>query len=274
MSARAPAEPLLAAEELPPELARAWAREWRSWFGPGRVPLPRAREKGELALLETPLGRMVAKRERVHGWKRGLTVLGARAPRSPRAFGLGQALLARDLATPAPLAVLGRPEEMVLVTRYVEGLGPWELLSALGPEALLTTLAENLARLHAAGFRHRDLKASNLLLVPAMPAMPAMRTPAPTELYWTDLDGLRHVGTVEPRLRARDLARLGTSFESREARTAGVRAGHWPELVRRYMEHALARPPSADEIGQVLAWTQRWSQRSIRRHLARGAEVR
>ncbi|NOT29461.1 MAG: hypothetical protein HOP15_03325 [Planctomycetes bacterium] len=171
-----------------------------------------------------------------------------------------------DLATPAPLAVFGRPDETVLVTRYVEGLGPWELMTELGsPEALLTTLAENLARLHAAGFRHRDLKASNLLLV---------RAPARTELYWTDLDGLRHVGTVEPRLRARDLARLGTSFESAEARAAGVRAGHWPELVQRYMERALGRPASTDEIGQVLAWTKRWSQRSIRRHLARGAQVR
>jgi tRNA A-37 threonylcarbamoyl transferase component Bud32 len=265
VSARGLAAPWLAAPELTPELGQRWAQEWRSWFGPGRVPLPRAPGKAELALLETPLGRAVAKRERVGGWKRPLAVLGARAPRPERAFGHARALLARGLATPAPLAVLGRPGEMVLVTRYVEGCGPWEILSESGtPEALLAALAASLARLHAAGFRHRDLKASNLLL---------RRGAQGLEVVWTDLDGLRPVGTVEVRLRARDLARLGTSFESRAAREAGVRAGHWPELVRRYMQHALGRTPSAEEVGRVLEWTRRWSRRSIRRHLAEGKPV-
>lgn len=266
MSARGLGEPRRAAEELSPELGRAWARAWRSWFGAGRVPLPRAPEREELALVETPLGRVVAKRTRVRGWKGSLAALGARTPRAERAFEAGRALLARGLATPEPLAVLGRPRDAVLVTRYVEGRGPWEVLAQSGAvEELLATLAAGLARLHACGFRHRDLKASNLLL---------REGGAGPELVWTDLDGLRQIGTVEPRVRARDLARLGTSFESAEARAAGIRAGHWGELVRRYLGAALGREASAEEVGEMLGWTRRWSERWVRKQLAEGRVVR
>jgi hypothetical protein len=40
------------------------------------------------------------------------------------------------------------------------------------------------------------------------------------------------------------------------------------------MERALGRSASEDELGQLLAWTRRWSQRSIRSHLAQGKAVR
>ncbi len=264
MSARGTSEPWLAAEALPAELGRQWARDWPSWFGPARVPLPHAPLKTELAWLQTPLGTVVAKRARVRGWKRSLATLG-RVNRPERAFQLARELRARGFASPEPLAVLGRTREAVLVTRYVDGLGPWEFLRAgHGLEALLATLAGALARLHAAGFRHRDLKASNLLLETS--------GAAPT-LVWTDLDGLRHVGTVEPRLRAHDLGRLGASFESAEARAAGVRAGHWPELVRRYLELALGRAPAPEELERLSARVRRRREQAVRRHLARGAPV-
>jgi tRNA A-37 threonylcarbamoyl transferase component Bud32 len=259
-------EPWIAASSLPPELGRDWARDWPSWFVPGHAELPRAPGRADLSLLETALGRVVAKRVRARGWKRSLESLRARVPRGERAFRRAGELLAHGFATPAPLAVLGRPGEAVLVTRYVDGRGPWELLREVGSKAvLLEVLARGLARLHGAGLRHRDLKASNLLFV---------GTPASPELVWTDLDGLAFVGTVEPRLRARDLARLATSFESAEARAAGVRAGDWPELVERYLACALGRAPSEEELSDLCGWTKRWSERWIRRHLAEGKSVR
>lgn len=263
-------EPWLAARALPAELGHEWARSWPHWFGSARVGLPRAPERVDLALVETPLGRMVAKRVRVLGWKRPLVRFGARAPRGERAFRNAEVLLARGFTTPAPLAVLGRPDESVLVTRYVDGRGLWEFLleSRNDPEAeksLIAVLAAGLARLHGVGLRHRDLKASNLLLMGASTA---------PELVWTDLDGLFAVGTVEPRVRARDLARLGTSFESAEARTAGVRAGHWPALLSAYLTCALGRAPRADEFSSLAGWTRRWSARWIKKHLAEGKAVR
>jgi tRNA A-37 threonylcarbamoyl transferase component Bud32 len=227
------------------------------------MPLPRARAKATLVLLETPLGRVVAKRSLARGWKRPLTALGARAGRPERAFDLGEALRACGLATPEPLAVLGGRADGVLVTRYVEGLGPWELLRAGGALAgMLELLAAALARLHAAGFSHRDLKASNVLLANDA-----------SEVVWTDLDALRRVGTLGPRARARDLARLAASFESAEARAAGIRAQHWPALARRYLEHALLREPRSEEYELLLARTRRYCVRTVRRHLGRATAV-
>lgn len=264
--ARGVDEPWIAAETLPAELARAWARDWPRWFGPGRSALARAREKDWLALVETPLGPVVAKRARAQRWKRSLLVLGARPTRSERAFSLAQELRARGFATPEPLAVLGLQGETVLVTRYVEGVGPWELVPDLAPhERLLTCLAAGIARLHGAGFRNRDLKASNLLF--------SLDANEP-ELVWIDLDGLAWRGTVEPHLRARDLARLCTSFASAEARAAGVRADAWPALVRLYLECSLGRTPDEPELERLLTRTRAWSDRNIRRHLATDRPVR
>ena len=247
-------------------LLLAWAEAWPNWFGSGRVPLPGAPARSELALVATPLGLVVAKRARRSPWKRTLSALGARPARAVLAFHAAEVLRARGLLTPEPLAVLGGRAQPVLVTRHVEGRAPWEFVRAGGAlETLLECLARELARLHAAGFRHRDLKASNLLLAGALEA---------PELFWTDLDGLDACGTVEPRVRARDLSRLCASFASAEARAAGVRAGHWPQLVTRYLEHALGRAPKRVELEPLLTRTRAWSEKHIRRHLARGLAVR
>ena len=264
--ARGVDEPWIAAENLPVELGYAWARDWPRWFGPERVELACARDKPWLARVETPLGPVVAKRERARAWKRSLAALGARRPRSERAFRLAGELVARGLATPEPLAVLGMPGESVLVTRHVDGVGPWELVSDLAVhERLLTCLAAGIARLHGAGFRHRDMKASNLLFT---------RAGTELELVWIDLDGLDWRGTVEFHLRARDLARLCTSFASAEARAAGVRADAWPALVGLYLERSLGRTPETEELERLLARTRAWSDRNIRRHLAADRPVR
>src|SRR5262245_5972173 len=155
------------APALPREVASEWAASWPAWFGPARTPLPRTPEKEHLALVETPLGRIVAKREEPAGWRQSLVVLKARPLRSVLAFERAAELARHALATPEPLCVIERRtalrREAVLVTRYVDGLGPWELLRRGGdPAALCRALATALARLHGAGFRHRDLKESNL----------------------------------------------------------------------------------------------------------------
>jgi tRNA A-37 threonylcarbamoyl transferase component Bud32 len=152
----------------------------------------------------------------------------------------------------------------VLVTRLVDGVGPWQIAPP-ALEDLLPCLAAGIARLHAAGFRHRDLKASNLLVRRSRPHL---------ELVWIDLEGLTWRGTVELHLRARDLARLCTSFSSAEARTAGVRADAWPALVRFYLECALGRTPETEELEKLLTRTRAWSDRNIRRHLATDRPVK
>lgn len=260
---------VLAAPGVPAELLADWCRDCAGWFQP-RVPLPRAPAKDNLALVESPLGRLAAKIEAPRGWKGALAATRARPLRSVRAFRSGHALLRRGLPTPEPLAVLvrrgGARPQALLVTRYVEGEGPWSWIGAgRAPGTLLEPLASGLARLHAAGFRHRDLKASNLLLREA--------AGGPGEVVWTDLDGLRYLGTLPLFLRARDLARLAMSFESTAARAAGVRADHWPTLVRTYLARFTGAEPEAEAVEDLLARTRRWSERAIRRHLARGRPV-
>ena len=268
---RPPASELLrCAPALSPALAREWLDSARVWFGPARVPLPRALHKENLALIQTPLGPVVAKREVALGWRRPLVAVRARPLRSLRAYEIAVDLRARGHATPEPLAVLVRAGmrtlEAVLVTRFVEGVGPWEYLRNGGsPEELRDALAASLARLHACGFRHRDLKAANLLL--------RAGEERSLELVWTDLDGMRRIGSVPPFLRARDLARLSMSFESAEARAAGVRADHWPALLEAHLTRALGREPRPEELSFYRIRTRRWAERSLRRHMARGRAV-
>jgi len=256
----------LAAAHLPDELVAAWCAAAASWFGPGRMPLPHAPEKAELALVDSPLGRLVAKRVHTRGLRGRLGTLGLARGRAARAFRLAAALSARGLATPEALAVVPLADAQVLVTRHVEGPHPWDFLARGGaPRTLALTLARELARLHAAGFRHRDLKASNLIVQGP--------TVAPS-IVWTDLDGLALRARVGNRTRARDLARLSMSFESAAARTAGVRADLWPEVARAYLTATLKREPTAPELERLLTTTRRWRESAIRRHLERGDSVR
>jgi len=256
----------LAAANVPPELVAAWCACASSWFGPERRPLPHAPAKSELALVESPLGRLVAKRMRGRGLRGTLARLGLARGRAARAFRLAAELTARGLATPEALAVLPLGDAQVLLTRHVEGPHPWEFLAGGGDaRTLAATLARELARLHAAGFRHRDLKASNLIVHGAQ---------ASPTIVWTDLDGLAPRASVGRRLRTRDLARLSMSFESGPARAVGVRADLWPALAHAYLAAAFAREPRASELEQLLVATRRWRERAIRRHLARGQAVR
>lgn len=252
-------------------LAREWLEEHTRWFGRGRDPVPGAENATALALVESDLGPVVAKRERPPGWKRPLVLLRTRAFRASRAFHLGRALRSAGVATPEPLAVIAHEgREAVLVTRYVEARDPWTFLLAgsgdpADVQALERALARTAGHLHSRGFRHRDLKAPNILV--------RRDAKGGIEVQLVDLDGASRVPSVTRAMRARDLSRLCTSFESAAARLAGVHADSWPRLVRHYLEEARGRAPAADDVDELVRRTRRWAEKHIERNLIRGRPI-
>ena len=104
---------------------------------------------------------------RRRGARGALLRLGLAASRSGRAANLGVALDEAGVPTPAILAlrVSAAPPSDVLVMEFVEGVSFDEVVAAgsAGPP-LLEMAATVVHALHDAGFVHRDLKASNLLL--------------------------------------------------------------------------------------------------------------
>lgn len=154
------------------------------------------------AVLPHPRGALpvVLKRPRARNWRRWLSLRLAPS-RSLRGWRRGHALLHRHLSAARPLAVLERRRgplvlDSLLVTEYVPGAV--DLETYLRTEAarhapadwlehkrrLAELLAQHLRRLEEHGFIHRDCKGSNILF---------RSYPSP-ELFWIDLDGLRHVG--------------------------------------------------------------------------------
>lgn len=249
---------------VPRPLALDWLAHWRDWFGPDRRHLPSAAPAPHLSWLHTPLGPVVAKLERPSALRR----LGVREMRSLRAYRAARSLRDHDLPTPEPLAALvlreGALRVGVLVTRWLEATDPWAHLAANGGslDALLTALAEALAELHGTGFRHRDLKAPNIL-VQASPA-------GAPRIAWTDLDGLSRPAALGDATRLRDLSRLCTSFETGPAREAGVRAHHWPEFLARYDLGARGLGLGALDLARAAQVNRRWARRHVERNLARG----
>jgi len=199
-----------------------------------------------------------------------------RASRPLRAFRLGHALLTRHIHNALPLAALEKRRgplllDSILITEAVAdgmhlnrflarhlGAGNGDDLAAPARRRLardvLWLLGRLVRRLHAEGFAHRDLKASNLLVV-----WPRAAQAAP-EIIMIDLDGLRRVRHVSQRLQFRGLMRLNVSlFECPAVNHAG----------RLRMLLGYLRRPGVGRIGFKPYWRelQRWSARKLRRQI-------
>ncbi len=270
MSPRTPVERLVAHgarihfhPEVPRALATEWLRGRTHWFGAARQAVLGAEGQARLVRLDSPLGPLVAKREQRSPWEAGLASVGALRSRSARAFALGRAFREAGLATPEPVAWIEARfprSEAILVLRHETGADPWRFLAGRASGAVLEALARAIADLHSRGFRHRDLKAPNLLLAEEEGAI---------RVTFLDLDGAARVPHPSPATRARDLARLAASFRSAAARQAGLRADAWPALIEAY----LAAAGDVLERTLLVERTQRWASVHVEHNLRRGRPI-
>ncbi len=246
-------------ERVERDVARAWLERCGAWFGQDRRPLPAAPANADLALLRVePTGDAVVKRYAPRRLARGR--------RAQRAFELGLRIAAAGVETAMPLAALvpqRRADPAFLVQEYVNApaLHGWPG----NPPAVTAALARAVARLHRRGFRHRDLKAPNLLILDA--------DSDPTVVF-LDLDGARARRAEEDRpamfrfrARARDLARLRVSLTTAAAREAGY--GDFRELLAIYAREL----GGEDELEKLDNATKRWATAHAERNRRRGRPV-
>ena len=258
------------APEVQQELAERWLATWEDAFGPARRPAPGMPTKTDLAVVDCALGPVVLKRAHVAGGAGWLRRAGLRPTRATRAFALGRMMTARGVATPAPPPVASRRDGLTglatcLIARFVEGEGPWQYVARHGTEAVervLEALAAAVAGMHTAGFRHRDLKAPNLLLEEIEGAAP--------RVWILDLDGARECPAPPRVTTLRDLSRLAASFASAPAQEVGIEPGHWGRFVERYLEARHGGPPAAGDAADLAAETARRARRKIARNRRRG----
>ena len=243
------------------DLARGWLDAADRWCTSGRLDEAMPLSGDELIRVESPLGSLVFKREVEQGLKGAVGALGGREPRLERSFRVGLFALEQGLRTPEPLAVIRRKNglsvESVLVTRFVRGEDPWPRLARVRVErdTLLQDLGGELARWHAAGLRHRDLKAPNLIY----------SRDEPHGIWILDLVGARIVGSPSQAMRARDLGRLRAS-----ARAAGVREDDWSKLVEIYLEGCEACGAPVQAPGRFQTAIESWASKKLVRNRRRG----
>jgi len=201
-----------------------------------------------------------------------------RRSRALRAFRLGHQLLARHIHAALPLAALEKRRgrfllDAILITEAVDSslhlnkflnrhLGDGPNGDPLAPrhrrrlaKQVLWQLGRLIRRLHQAGFAHRDLKASNLLV---RWDGSVRRPPA---VIMVDLDGLRRVHYVSARQQFRGLMRLNVSLlECPVVNHAG----------RLRMLLGYLRRVGSGRIDFKPYWRvlERWSSKKIRRQIA------
>ncbi len=175
----------------------------------------------------------VLKIYREGAWRRLLGL--GRARRAARVAG---ALHAAGVPVPPPWAVVEGPSGCALVSALAAGEGA-DRVCADAPGPLRRAAAAALGRLcgalHAAGFRHRDLKAANILVAAGGPGGAA-------SAQLVDVDGARRTFRLSLSRRARDLARLAASLVP-----AGLRRTDCARFARAYaaaagLPRAAARP--------------------------------
>ncbi len=179
---------------------------------------------------------VIIKRPRARNWRRRLAQLWPPS-RSLRGWRMGHALLHRHLPTARPLATLERRIgplvlDSILITEAIPGAadldtflrteysrrsaGDWHRLK----RELSHLLAQQLRRLLQRGLRHRDCKASNILVV----QHPRLK------VLWIDMDGLRLAGPCSRNDGLRPLVRLQVSL----ADVPGLSRTDWVRFLRSY----------------------------------------
>lgn len=258
--------------DVPEDLCRSWMREYRGWFQRKSAGNPSNR----VVLAPGPSRDFLAKRDELAGPRRFLYALLGRPARSQRAFRLGLALVAAAVPTARPLALIERRArhgrwESCLVLERLDAPHLWDfLLEKLSDSGardglmahLILALAESIAQLHRAGFRQRDLKATNILI--------GTRADRQLVASVVDFEGMTEFpAPPSKRVRVRDLARLGVSLRAEPLVKAGVERADWEALVAAYLSAFEGRSPRLAEVAEVLLLTDQWARRKIRRNRRR-----
>lgn len=196
------------------------------------------------------------KRVRRRNWWKVLTGM-LRTNRLLRTWRLGRALLAHNITTPRPLAVIVPrwfqvAAEAYLAIEWIDGarnlrhvVGDLHRMAPRRQRTLRRTAAVNLgnllARMHEARVSHRDLKATNLLL---------KETVSSVETYVIDLDGAqKHRWRLSWHQRLCNLSRLELSAREQPAISSSDRL----RLLQAYL--AASSEPKPD-------WKTAWQQLS------------
>jgi hypothetical protein len=251
----APGVSALVDESVPPATAEIWLSGCDSWFGDGRVALPELPGKVDVALVAVDGQRFVAKRAALRASVR----LGLRADKLARAFVLGRELEDAGGPVPRPLALLeldGPPPTSCTVSPFVDAPSLARVIErgeVGAADDLLRRLAIAARAIHDAGFRHRDLKAPNLLVTGDATGVDERG------VVVVDLDGLERVrGDASARVRVRDLGRLAASLRTAAARDAG------------FGDEAVGRLLAEYGAPELLERVIRWAVAKERRNAARG----
>lgn len=258
------------------DVAESWLAEFTTWFGADRRAVPSAPEKERLAVASTPLGDVLVKRELRESVRGAVQTLGLQRSNSARAFWSGLALVAADVPTPQPLALIERRgwalhSDATLIQVYVPGLKPWKYLAAQedaerARARLWASLATTLGRMHQVGFLQPDLKNGNLHVTVSGEGAPIVQV--------IDLDrvegGPRPAPTAK---RLRELGRLCASFSSANARAAGVTADDWIAFARAYLAELNGRAPDERDVGDFVEATTRHAQKKIAENERRGRRI-
>lgn len=132
---------------------------------------------------------------------------------------------------------------------------------------LWRALGEEVARLHLAGVRQRDLKAHNILVQEGSDGAPVV--------VLLDLEGMRS-GPRAParRSRVRDLGRLLVSLREASVAGSGVGPGDWRQLLESYLEAFHGHRPAPEEVEAHLLQALHFARRKEAQQRRRGRTIR